>query len=236
MGSLDYFIGRTNIETDSNWQMLEGDRAVLELILRSVRPAVYAEIGIWHGGSLLLASQIVPRVIGVDIEEVSSRFIVPNNAEIICGDSKDFIPKLLGRNKNDAPSVILIDGDHRYDSVYSDISLVSKYAKQEILLLCHDTANSEVRRALKTAYKNLANIVAMDLDVSNGMLINDGGGSGETWGGLALIKIVPGSGEKEFLRDRLTNMLEIVWRSSKKTKRLRRSLEEFILRYPGKEG
>lgn len=233
MGSIDYFLNRPNLENDDRWQMLEGDRAVLELFLSKLEPEHYAEIGVYFGGSLLLASNYATRVTGIDIEDVSSRFKLPKNAELLIGNSKDLIPRLFHEEASEHPSLILVDGDHKYEHVQGDIWAIAKSIEKETIVLCHDTANAEVRKALIDLYKSCRNIVAMDLDASNGILISEGGGKGETWGGLGVLKLMPGNPSKQFENHRMNEMLHGVWTSERgndKSKAIRKLFSRIRLK------
>jgi len=180
---------------DSNWQMQSGERAMLSHILRESNCAVYAEIGIWFGGSLIEASSIANYAIGIDINhQVSERFIVPENCEIRIGASQELIPELLNpADLGKRPSVLLIDGDHAYEGVFADLKSVAENVSSELIVILHDTGHKEVRNACKAAFKEFENIYAMDLDLVPARVIMEGGGNGEVWGGLGIFGISPKS-------------------------------------------
>ncbi len=178
-------------EHPEHWQMLPGERLVFEYVLNRLRPKVYLEIGVYFGGSLCLASNFCQDVVGVDIEpEVMNRFSVPSNVQIRIGHSAYLVPQLLS-SENLKPDLILVDGDHAFESVYNDVRLISENIKKETIVLFHDTAHASVRNALKSAFEHLPQIVSLDLDLVPGRIIMEGGGKNELWGGLGIAKILP---------------------------------------------
>ena len=195
MNAFNRIMGKVDSPVDSNWQMQSGERAMLSHVLRESQCVVYAEIGIWFGGSLIEASSIAKYAIGIDIDnQVSERFSVPENCEIRIGASQDLIPELLNpEDEEKRPSVLLIDGDHAYEGVFADLKSVAEHVSSDLIVILHDTGHKEVRNACKAAFKEFENIYAMDLDLVPARVIMEGGGKGEVWGGLGIFGISPKS-------------------------------------------
>jgi hypothetical protein len=191
MNALNRIMGKSDSPVDSNWQMQSGERAMLSHVLRETQCVVYAEIGIWFGGSLIEASSIAKYAIGIDIDnQVLERFSVPENCEIRIGASHDLIPDLLNpEDEKKRPSVLLIDGDHAYEGVFADLKSVAEHVSSDLIVILHDTGHREVRNACKAAFKEFENIYAMDLDLVPARVIMEGGGKGEVWGGLGIFGI-----------------------------------------------
>jgi hypothetical protein len=193
MNAYNKIIKKALSPVHGNWQMQTGERAMLTHILRETECKVYAEVGIWYGGSLLEASSIVDLAIGIDIDpQVLGRFEQPVNCEIQIGAGKDLIPGLLNPIESKrTPSVLLIDGDHAYEGVLEDLKTVAKCVSTELIVLLHDTGHHEVRDACKDAFSEFSNIYAMDLDLVPARVIMEGGGKGEIWGGLGIFGVTP---------------------------------------------
>src|SRR4051812_25844106 len=103
-----------------NWQMMESERIALTGVLARIRPRGALEVGVYYGGSLSLAAQFCERILAIDIEPaVRDRFRVPENAELLIGDSQDLIPQALTRfGQMGLPlEYVLIDADHSAEGV-----------------------------------------------------------------------------------------------------------------------
>jgi hypothetical protein len=191
MNVLDKILKRESPTNSDNWQMFPGERLLLEKILERQEINFYLEIGVWYGGSLCLASKYCDKVVGIDIDkEVLSRFPMPSNGQVVIGNSSVELPRLL-LSPVDAPDLILVDGDHSFQQVYSDISLIALHAKKRTVVLLHDTAHESVRNAIKKAFQDHSSIINLDLDLVPGRVIMNGGGKGEIWGGLGILEIEP---------------------------------------------
>src|SRR6516165_4942554 len=98
-----------------NWQMMECERIALTGVLARVRPRGALEVGVYYGGSLSLAAQFAERIIAVDIDpDVTKRFAVPPNVDLLIGDSKEMIPLALARFQELGIPLeyVLVDADH----------------------------------------------------------------------------------------------------------------------------
>jgi hypothetical protein len=222
MSAFNKIMKKLDSPVDSNWQMQPGERAMLSHILRESECSVYAEIGIWYGGSLIEASSIAKYAIGIDIDNlVSERFSVPENCEIRIGASQELIPELLNpQDIEKKPSVLLIDGDHAYEGVFADLKTVAENVSSELIVILHDTGHNEVRNACKDAFLSFENIYAMDLDLVPARVIMEGGGKGEVWGGLGIFGITPKPTEGRRLEANFDESLSRMNFSREKTKKL----------------
>ncbi len=195
MTVVDNILGREVPPNSDSWQMFPGERLMLEKILSESNCKHYLEIGVWYGGSLCLAAKYCQKVTGIDIDpEVSTRFTIPPNADLLIGNSTELLIDLL-QNQNEAPGVILIDGDHSFSQVYSDLSIIANHVTRQTLVLTHDTGHNSVRSAIKKGFEDNPNIIDLDLDLVPGRIIMSGGGVGEIWGGLGIMLINPKSEE-----------------------------------------
>src|SRR5271167_3677377 len=173
--------------------MMESERIALTGVLARVRPRGALEVGVYYGGSLSLAAQYSERILAIDIEPaVRNRFSVPDNAELLIGDSRELIPRALDRfvQLGLPLEYVLIDADHSADGVRRDLNLVLKYRPcKPMIILAHDSGNEECRKGILAASWNANPYVHyVQCDFVPGQIIEHSiqNGRGEVWGGLAL--------------------------------------------------
>lgn len=126
---------------DVLWQMNPAERmAMFYLFDRMKSKSVAIEVGSYKGGFTKVLSEKFKQVISIDTDHSN---IVDkeqyNNVKWITGRSDSYLPTALS-NYLDV-DFILIDGDHSYLGVYSDINLCLEFTKNNNpLILVHDAA------------------------------------------------------------------------------------------------
>ena len=181
-----------------NWQMMESERIALTGVLARLRPRGALEVGVYYGGSLSLAAQFSERILAIDIEPaVRDRFVVPDNVELLIGNSQELIPQALARFEQLGLPLeyVLIDADHSADGVRRDLNLVLKYRpRKPMVILAHDSGNENCRKGILSANWNAnPHVHSVQCDFVPGQIIEHSiqNGRGEVWGGLALAYLDP---------------------------------------------
>lgn len=178
--------------------MMESERIALTGVLARLRPRGALEVGVYYGGSLSLAAQFSERIFAIDIEPaVRDRFVLPDNVELLIGNSQELIPQALARFEQLGLPLeyVLIDADHSADGVRRDLNLVLKYRpRQPMVILAHDSGNENCRKGILTANWNAnPHVHSVQCDFVPGQIIEHSiqNGHGEVWGGLALAYLDP---------------------------------------------
>lgn len=181
-----------------NWQMMASERIALTGVLSRLRPRGALEVGVYHGGSVSLAAPFCERVKAIDIDpEVSGRFGVPSNVELMIGDSATLIPRALREFEAAGMPLnyVLIDADHSSAGVKRDIELVLAYRpRAPMIVLIHDSANPHCRAGiLASDWSANPHVRHVEIDFVPGQLIEHSvcNARGEVWGGLALAHLDP---------------------------------------------
>lgn len=137
------------------WQMSAAERMTLNYIVdrMEVRNTVI-EVGSYKGGCTKFLSEKFNKVISIDIDHSEIVDLVSyNNVKWMTGFSSEMIPIALRENKE--VHLIIIDGDHNYNSVLSDISMCmnfNRYTKPIILI--HDAAYEPTHKAIMDVKRN----------------------------------------------------------------------------------
>ena len=181
-----------------NWQMMESERIALTGVLARVRPRGALEVGVYYGGSLSLAAQFSERILAIDIEPaVRERFTIPDNVELLIGNSQELIPQALARFEQLGLPLeyVLIDADHSAEGVRRDLNLVLQYRpRKPMVILAHDSGNEHCREGILAANWNAnPHVHFVQCDFVPGQIIEHSvqNGRGEVWGGLALAYLDP---------------------------------------------
>lgn len=181
-----------------NWQMSAAERIAMTGVLTRVKPKGALEVGVYHGGSLMLTSQFAQRVIGVDIDpQVRDRFNCPANAEIWICDSETGIPNAFSYFDHSGIPVnfILVDADHSPSGIARDLGLILRYIPREpLVVLMHDSGNPGCRGGiLSVDWESNPHLRELDIDFVPGQIQEHTvkHGRGEIWGGLALAYLDP---------------------------------------------
>ena len=172
------------------WQMSPHERASIQLLANRLDYASTAiEIGCYTGGFLRQLNTRFSKVFSIDLDHKS---IDKNNSDFkgvrwFTGNSKQQIAVALAEIELPV-AFILIDGDHSFNGVYSDLTECLKYVpKQECVILVHDSWYPPSRRALREfPFEVFPNVQFVDLDFCTGTFAN-----GNWVGGLALIHLTP---------------------------------------------
>ena len=175
------------------WQMLAGERAVLEGLLNQLRPALAIEIGTAGGGSLRCIARHSQEVHSFDLEHPEELRAL-DNVTLHTGDSHGLLPDVLAGFERAGRNVdfVLVDGDHRTAAVAAEMDvLLSSSSLRSTLILAHDAANEEVRAGLEQVdYGAYGKVAMVDLDLVAGHLSREGPYANELWGGFALIVVL----------------------------------------------
>lgn len=172
------------------WQMSPQERASILLILRRLEYSTTAiEIGCYTGGFLRQLVATHQHVFSIDLDH---KLIDKNNRNFslvswFTGDSKEQIPIAL-TSATLPISFMLIDGDHSYNGVSTDLYKCLEYIPTtECIILVHDSWYGPSRKALLDfPFYNYKHVHFVDLDYCTGTFANN------DWvGGLALIHLLP---------------------------------------------
>ena len=181
-----------------NWYMTESERIALTGVLARVRPRGALEVGVFHGGSLSLVAQFSERVLAIDNDPaVRDRFVLPENVELLVGNSQDLIPHALSslQQLGIPLEYVLIDAEHSAEGVRRDLNLVLAYRPSTpMLILVHDSGNENCRKGILEADWNAnPHVHFVQCDFVHGQIIEHSiqEGHGEVWGGLALAYLDP---------------------------------------------
>jgi hypothetical protein len=182
---------------NKNWHMQFSERAALLYVLTRMKPEVSIEIGTFQCGSLRPISAASKHVFTFDIDENQHR-VRPlfRNVTFITGDSAVTLPGVidqLNRGKDEV-NFILVDGSHEEAGVTADLLQCLKYIpkRRATMILAHDSSNPAVRAGLMNVDWNaFPHVHTVDLDFVPGMLYDRPDISGQIWGGLAAILMLP---------------------------------------------
>lgn len=164
------------------WQMSAAERMALHFIIGGMmQRETVIEVGSYKGGCTKYLSERFDKVISIDIDHSEIVDLASyENVKWMCGFSSEMLPIALRENKE--VRLIIIDGDHSYNGVLSDISMCmnfNRYTKPVILI--HDAAYEDTHRAIMDI-KKLSNDYFIDEKFVPGEPFNDG-----MIGGLGLI-------------------------------------------------
>jgi hypothetical protein len=175
------------------WQMLTGERAVLEGLLSQLRPSLAIEIGTAGGGSLRCIARHSEEIHSFDLEH-PEQLRALDNVTLHTGDSHRLLPDVLAGFERAGRNVdfVLVDGDHRTAAVAAEMDvLLSSASLRSTLILAHDAANEQVRAGLEQVdYGAYGKVAMVDLDLVAGHLSREGPYADQLWGGFALIVVL----------------------------------------------
>jgi hypothetical protein len=163
--------------------------SILLLLDRLDFSSTAIEIGCYTGGFLrqLVATQQHVFSIDLDHKSIDKTHRDFGPVKWFTGNSKDQIPLALAAATLPI-SFILIDGDHSYNGVSTDLYKCLEYIPtDECVILVHDSWYGPSRKALLDfPFKNYPYVHFIDLDFCTGTYAN-----GNWVGGLALIHLLP---------------------------------------------
>jgi predicted O-methyltransferase YrrM len=100
-------------------------------IVKSINCKNYLELGVYDGSTLEKVSTVVPRVIGVDINDFRKN---KNIGEFHQTTTQNFL-----NNFNEIVDVIFIDADHSFEAVKLDFKASLKNLNEFGIIILHDT-------------------------------------------------------------------------------------------------
>jgi predicted O-methyltransferase YrrM len=100
-------------------------------IVKSINCKNYLELGVYDGSTLEKVSTVVPRVIGVDINDFRKN---KNIGEFHQTTTQNFL-----NNFNEIVDVIFIDADHSFEAVKLDFKASLKNLNEFGIIMLHDT-------------------------------------------------------------------------------------------------
>jgi len=100
-------------------------------IVKSINCKNYLELGVYDGSTLEKVSTVVPRVIGVDINDFRKN---KNIGEFHQTTTQNFL-----NNFNEIVDVIFIDADHSFEAVKLDFKTSLKNLNEFGIIILHDT-------------------------------------------------------------------------------------------------
>lgn len=180
--------------------LLPSERLLLYALTYSLRPRVYAEIGVLHGGSALIVCAAMDaighgKIVQIDPQprmssETKAR--IAHRATLVVGASPQALSEAR-RLAGNAFEMVLIDGDHTVEGVTRDIDGLLAHLAPGAYLLFHDAHYYEVHEAIENA-------IARHGLVDCGLLSTDRSPDSEVfegrtahWGGIRVLRYAPGT-------------------------------------------
>lgn len=165
-------------EADVEGMSTENIRFLInELLRRMKKNAVYLEIGVYRGCSLLSAAlfnstkkcigidnfsqfdhfSIIKELTGCDphekknnlsiLKENVKKFQYPNNIQVLKADYKIAIKRLFVDDPELKVDFFFYDGEHTYKSQITAMKMAERYLSEKCIILVDDTNIPEIRRA-----------------------------------------------------------------------------------------
>jgi len=156
-----------------DYKILEGSASAEELaclntIVTNNNSKIVGEIGFHTGFSsrAFLTNTDVEQIVSFDIGEYdyvsAAKEIIdedfPGKHDLIIGDSKEIVPKYLEANPETKFDTIFIDGGHDFNTAWTDILNMKKFAHEDTDVIMDDLVNNPtkpwgigVRKAWKKA-------------------------------------------------------------------------------------
>jgi hypothetical protein len=182
------------------WQMQAAERIALTGLLARWKPQYALEVGVFHGGSLMLMAQFCEHIWALDIDPaVPSRFIVPPHVDLRIGAPDTLLRDMLA--ELDAKDIdldfVLIDADHSTEGVRRDIEMVidrPRPPRRPLLIFMHDSGNPICRAGIAGAnWAGSPYVHDVELDFVPGQITEYDAQTkrGEVWGGIAVAYMSP---------------------------------------------
>jgi hypothetical protein len=142
-----------DLTSEQLWMMQLGERYALEGLLTQLRPRLSIEVGTYDGGSLRRIAAHSTAVEAFDIDPRSQQHADHlENVTLHLGDSAQTLPRALAEiaARERRVDFALVDGLHTYDAVTADAeALLESPACERTVIVFHDSAHADVRRALE---------------------------------------------------------------------------------------
>ena len=173
------------------WQMSAQERIAFFYVMESSRRELALEVGSYKGGSLQHLNRYFKEVISLDIDHAAlDPKVKTDNVTLIGGDSRKTLPELIKHmNENrEELNFVLIDGNHEYEYVLSDLESVLDYVPvNETTILIHDSWYLPSRQAICASKKlrECKYVHFVDTDFCSGTMMN----KTTCIGGFCLIKM-----------------------------------------------
>lgn len=186
------------LSTQALWQMSMSEKATIIYLLGKMKQKLVAfEVGSYKGGFTRILSKRFRQVYSLDTNHSNivekEKF---KNVTWVEGNSLHTLPNLLAQAGH--PDLILIDGDHEYEAVLSDINaLLKSPPERDCLILMHDSWYQPTRDAINNAFwRSNPYVHFVEKDLCSGDLV--GGPRGNHFvGGLAVALLSPKEREGE---------------------------------------
>jgi len=177
---------------DKKMSLLPIERLVIESFLRELKPEHSIEIGSENGGTSDVIAKHSGNLTCFDVDpDVGDNLKKISNIQFRCGRSDETLPVYIRESENENRKVgfAFVDGDHSYEGVFQDLSLIlSSSVFDDCVILAHDCMMDGVRRAfVDVVSKSSVDIVVSNVDFSQGVVgIQENQSKGRA-GGLGLI-------------------------------------------------
>jgi lipopolysaccharide biosynthesis glycosyltransferase len=188
------------------WQMNTSEKSSIMYLLEKIKNKnVSIEVGSFRGGFLRILDKYFKKTYSCDLDHtLLTNKGIYKNVEFITGDSKNTLPELVNKfnSSEEIVNFILIDGDHEYIGLQSDIKNILKIKpKDDLIILIHDSWYNNSRACIiETKWSDCSYVHHVDTDFVAGDLIYSGMYDKDIlMGGLALIIMSPEIREEELI-------------------------------------
>ena len=184
-------------QPELDWMMQDAEKATLLQVLRVSRPAAALEIGTCNGGSLRHIREHARKTYSLDIDPTVRARLESRMPDVkfLTGDSAKLVPVVLAdcHAAGTPLNFVLVDGDHRYEGVKSDLNAILTYSPPAPLwILMHDSSNPGCRRGILDAgWSGNPHVHVVELDFVAGALNAEEDFLDQIWGGFALALLLP---------------------------------------------
>jgi hypothetical protein len=173
-------------------QMSYGERAALEGLLATSRPALAIEIGTAGGGSLQRLAHHSREVHTFDVKPAPLHQPF-DNVTFHTGDSHVLLPRFLRTLTAEGRNVefVLVDGDHSSEGVRRDVTdLLASDAVRRTTILIHDAMNPGVRQGLEAIpFESHAKVAYVELEFVPAHCLSWDPYRYQFWGGFGLVLV-----------------------------------------------
>lgn len=140
---------------------LPDDIIIFQEIVWTSKPSFIIETGIARGGSLILSaslmlmSQCVPKVFGIDIKILEhtknsilsspfSEYIETMESDSTSKDARESTANFISTCNNSKPGILVLDSNHTHNHVLSELNNLAPLLPAESLILVADTLIAEM--------------------------------------------------------------------------------------------
>jgi predicted O-methyltransferase YrrM len=193
-------------------QMVLSERMLLFALIYGLRPTMVLEIGTAEGGSAMIISAALDvagsgKLVCVDptpriAPEHWAR--IAHRATLVSGTSSEIEAIKRASGVEDVRfDFVLVDGDHSYQGVLTDIAIVTQFLREGSYVLFHDAHFIDVKKAIDVSLRHypLVDCGLLSLEVKETDVTYLG--QPVQWGGLRLLRFSP-SGARGAIPDKET--------------------------------